>query len=97
MALIGECSERAGLEVSEELEGDLADLAGDYQPVRYPDALPGGTPSMHYGRAQADRAASAAADLLGPVERQWRTLVDEADRTRAASDEAALDDEGPAG
>lgn len=33
----------------DELRAQLADLSADYQPVRYPDALPGGTLATHYG------------------------------------------------
>jgi hypothetical protein len=44
------------LEVSAALRDSLADLSSDYQPVRSPDALPGGTPASHYGPRHAEQA-----------------------------------------
>lgn len=76
VALVDLCAAHAGLALSDELRAQLADLAVDYQPVRYPDALPGGTPATHYGRAQADRAVHVAGAAIAAVEARWRSLRD---------------------
>lgn len=74
VALVERCDLHTGLVLADELRTRLADLSSDYQPVRYPDALPGGTPASHYGRAQADRAVETAAALLADVEARWTAL-----------------------
>lgn len=76
LVLIDLCGAHAGLALPDKLRAQLADLSADYQPVRYPDALPGGTPATHYGRAQADRAVRTATSAIAAVEARWNSLQD---------------------
>lgn len=78
---------QAPLELDDELAQGLSALARDYQPSRYPDALPGGTPSDHYGPADAQRAVATAEQVLAAADAAWTAVVaaaeeddDDADR-----------------
>ena len=65
----------AGLALPETLVDSLRDLASAYQPTRYPDALPGGTPADHYGEAASTRAIATAEATLALVEQHQQALV----------------------
>ena len=60
-------------------KGDLRWLSASYQSSRYPDAIPSGTPSDHYGEAESRRALSLAQSLVAAVEARWRATVASAD------------------
>lgn len=72
--LIERCRLHAGLELEAALRDALADLSSDYQPVRYPDALPGGTPASHYGRTHAEHAVQTATSAITSVDAHWQLL-----------------------
>jgi len=72
--LIERCRLHTGLELSPALHDSLADLSSDYQPVRYPDALPGGTPASHYGPRHAEQAVRTAISTLAAVDAPWQLL-----------------------
>lgn len=78
--LLAACEERAALALPDGARAALGELAAQYQPSRYPDALPGGTPAEHYGAEAAERAITTAARALVSVEAHLRALEDGADR-----------------
>lgn len=87
------CVERAGLDLDAELRDRLADLALDYQPTRYPDAVAQGTPRQNYGAHQADRAFQTVERTMAAVTSAWQRLQDAA---RAATHEPSTrDDQTP--
>lgn len=79
LALARATDSAAGLTLSSEQLDLLADLARAYQPTRYPDALPGGTPREHFGSGASGRAIDAARTVLEAVERQWTALLEQED------------------
>lgn len=90
------CVERAGMELDGELRDRLSALALDYQPTRYPDAVPQGTPRQNYGPHQASRALETATQTRGAVAAAWQRLqiaAQQAAETEAGSDEST-DEEG---
>lgn len=69
-------AEHAALELDEALMVELRWLAREYEPSRYPDALPEGiAPPEAFTLADAERAARAASAARGQVEDAWRALV----------------------
>lgn len=66
--LVAACEDRAALVLPDDLRAALGELAAQYQPSRYPDALPGGTPEEHYGAGAAERAMTTATRVLKSVE-----------------------------
>lgn len=92
LRLADEVAANAALEVDDELRQGLSTLARDYLPSRYPDALPGGTPSGHYGVRDAGRAIATAEDVLAAVDAAWTALLT-ADEGRDQADSAKRDDD----
>lgn len=74
LSLLDASRREAGLAVSDDLRDALADLARSYQPTRYPDALPEGTPRDHYGATTSPPAIETAQRILDEVERTWDAL-----------------------
>lgn len=70
-----EAATHTPLDLDTSLTQRLSQLARDYQPSRYPDALPGGTPSGHYGSADAGRALATAEEVLAAVDAAWSALL----------------------
>lgn len=91
LRLTEEVAVHAPLQVDDGLRQRLSALARDYLPSRYPDALPGGTPSGHYGSADAERALATAGDVLDAVDATWAAVLAAAEE----HDEADRDDELP--
>lgn len=81
--LLETASTEAGLALSEKVHGAALRLVRHYQPTRYPDALPGGTPRSRYRREDAEEALADA-----------RVIVAAVNETRAALGTAAGED-GP--
>ncbi|MGH8909010.1 MAG: HEPN domain-containing protein [Egibacteraceae bacterium] len=79
--LLDAAADTAGLAVSDEVREAAVRLSRHYQPTRYPDALPGGTPHSRY---QAEDATVARIDA--------DRLVDAVDEARAALREAAKEE-----
>ncbi|QBI20885.1 HEPN domain-containing protein [Egibacter rhizosphaerae] len=71
---------RGGLQLDAGLRERLGELAAQYQPTRYPDALADGTPADHYGPQAAHRAIETARQTIAEV-------VEHAERLREASEE----------
>jgi HEPN domain-containing protein len=78
--------EVAGLSLSEEVRESAIRLSRHYQPSRYPDALPGGTPHERYTADDAEGALADAEMILREVDRSI-------ERLRAAAQRESLDDE----
>lgn len=78
--LVAACEERAALVLPDGSRAALGELAAQYQPSRYPDALPGGTPEEHYGAEAGDRAVRTAMLVIESVEAHLGALGDDADR-----------------
>jgi HEPN domain-containing protein len=83
VALAEAAATAAGLDLSAELGGQLARLARQYAPTRYPDALPGGTPQSRYGQTDAAEAETTVIDVLAAVGAAWTLLLEEAARDDA--------------
>lgn len=92
LRLTEEVAAHAPFHVDDELFQRLSALARDYLPSRYPDALPGGTPSGHYGSADAERALATAGDVLDAVDATWGAVLAAAEE-HAGGDEVGRDDE----
>jgi HEPN domain-containing protein len=75
----------AGLQLPGDQQEALGDLASQYQPSRYPDALPGGTPADHYGPGSSARAIATAEAMLNSVEAHFARLVASEKQARSAS------------
>lgn len=86
LGLARACDSAAGLTLGSEQLDLLADLARAYQPTRYPDALPGGTPREHFGAGVSGRAIGTAETVLEAVERQWAALLAQGDRADRNAD-----------
>lgn len=87
LRLADETAAHAPLELDDALCQRLSALARDYQPSRYPDALPGGTPRGHYDADDADRAVTTADALLSAVDAAWAALLAAAEDTDDADAE----------
>lgn len=70
----------AGLALDDELSAAATRLSRHYQPSRYPDALPGGTPRSRYVAGDAESAIADAAIVL-------RAMDDAIEALRAAGNE----------
>lgn len=68
------CRDDLGMEVSAEELGDLARLERDYQPARYPDALPAGTPRGAYDSKDYERALATVQAVRARVAATWQAL-----------------------
>lgn len=77
LSLAEACEQSAGLLLSGDDRQALARLARDYQPTRYPDALPEGTPMGHYGEQDAGRALEIASQIVEAVGATWGRLMHE--------------------
>lgn len=69
----------AGLTLDQPDLDALARLARDYQPTRYPDALPEGTPMGHDGPSDSSWAIGLAGRLLAASAASWALLLKESD------------------
>jgi HEPN domain-containing protein len=78
LSLAQACRQWAGVALSDDDYGALGRLARDYQPTRYPDALPEGTPMGHHGADDATWAETIADRILQEVSTTWRDLMREA-------------------
>ncbi len=72
--LASACERAAGMVLDQRLREALGDLAAQYQPSRYPDALPGGTAADHYGAGASERSIATAESVLGRVALQFDRL-----------------------
>lgn len=79
LSLADACRQWAGLVLDDDARDSLARLAREYLPTRYPDALPEGTPMTHYGRRDAEWAASAASQTMTAVATAWGALLGQSD------------------
>lgn len=70
----------AGLALGDDDRDALTRLAREYQPTRYPDALPEGTPMGYYGASDAAWARGTAARVLEAVAATWDGLARQAPR-----------------
>ena len=77
-SLAERCAHAAGLALNDAAREALADLAREYLPARYPDALPEGTPAQHYGAGSASRALTTAEQVRDLVQATWQRLHEEA-------------------
>lgn len=68
------CRDDLGMDVSTEDLGDLARLERDYQPARYPDALPAGTPRSAYDVKDYERAVATVQTIRARIAAAWRAL-----------------------
>lgn len=68
-------AEHAGMVLAEEQRAALAELGLQYQPSRYPDALPGGTPGDWFTGIQSSTAGTTAAHLVAAVAARWAELM----------------------
>lgn len=84
LRLADEAVAHAPLELDDAARQRLSMLARDYQPSRYPDALPGGTPSGHYGAADAERAVATAEDVLEAADVAWAAVLSAAEEVDGA-------------
>ena len=75
LALAGRAEREAALVLDDGQRSALRELATSYAPSRYPDALPGGTPSDYFGSEQSAQALTTAEALLGLVDRAWASLI----------------------
>lgn len=71
LALADACEEHAALRLDEQRRDDLARLSREYQPTRYPDALPHGTPQGRYRQADARWAVASTSSVLAEVSAAW--------------------------
>lgn len=69
------CVELADVAIDDDLLAALTDLAREYLPSRYPDALPGGTPHGYYGLRDSQRAFAIAQAALDVVDDAWARLT----------------------
>lgn len=76
LRLVDAAAETAGLDVGGQIRAAAGRLVRHYQPTRYPDALPGGTPHSSYSAADAERALDDAAAVVGAVDRTKAALAD---------------------
>ncbi|MPZ87748.1 MAG: HEPN domain-containing protein [Nitriliruptorales bacterium] len=83
LSLAEACEGSAGLVLNGDDGQALARLARDYQPTRYPDALPEGTPMGHYGEQDAEWALEIASRIVEAVEATWDRLMQETGGGRA--------------
>lgn len=75
LVLAAAATDEAGLELSTEDHAALAELGLQYQPSRYPDALPGGTPGDWFTHVQSATSGATAARLLSTVAARWAELL----------------------
>lgn len=85
------CRDDLGMEVSAEELGDLTRLERDYQPARYPDALPTGTPRSAYDEKDYQRALATVEALRARVAATWRALSAAVERADGAADAPGSD------
>jgi HEPN domain-containing protein len=78
LSLAEACAEWAGLTLDQQHRDALARLARDYQPTRYPDALPEGTPMGHYGPSDSSWALAVAEQTLEATRSNWDDLLRQA-------------------
>ncbi len=78
LALAAACRDEAGLVLSEADRAALADLALQYQPTRYPDALPSGTPADWFGAERAAAATATGERMAAVTAARWSELLAEA-------------------
>ena len=76
VAIAAFAQELAGLVVDEPFAEALARLSRAYQPSRYPDALPAGTPEEYFGRSDSTEALATAQRTLDVVDEAWRGLLE---------------------
>lgn len=74
LSLAKAAEDHGGLRIEPGQREDLARLAREYLPSRYPDALPEGTPASHYGPADSTWAVAAAERIIASVDRAWQAL-----------------------
>lgn len=77
LSLARACAREAGLHLDQPDLDALARLARDYQPTRYPDALPEGTPMGHYGPSDSAWAIALAERMLAVTAVSWARLLQE--------------------
>lgn len=75
LSLAEACTGWAGLTFGQQHLDALARLAREYQPTRYPDALPEGTPMGHYGSSDSAWALGVAEQTLAAVASAWKDLL----------------------
>lgn len=76
--LLEATADAAGLTVTEQLRGAAMRLTRHYQPSRYPDALPGGTPHSRYQASDAEGALADAGLIVSAVDMAKAALLDAA-------------------
>ncbi len=81
VGLAERCVQVAALALDDAQLDGLRGLARDYQPSRYPDAWPEGSPMRHYGATDAARSIEVAKAIVQAVEAAWDELQ------RAASEQ----------
>ena len=86
LSLAQACAREAGLTLDQPDLDALARLARDYQPTRYPDALPEGTPMGHYGPSDSSWAIGVAGQMLGATGLSWAELLKESGRDGSESE-----------
>lgn len=94
LSLADRAESLAGLELDGERRARLADLAREYLPSRYPDALPEGTPRGHYSQSAAARALDTARRALDQARAAWRALQAVDRETPADGRDESHDDHG---
>lgn len=75
LSLSSGAQDHAGLQIEPGQREDLARLAREYLPSRYPDALPEGTPTSHYGPADSAWAVETAGRTIAAVDLAWQALM----------------------
>lgn len=76
-----------GLDVDAQVTDALVRLSRHYIATRYPDAHPSGTPSAHYGRADAEQAVLDARRIISFVDEQWSRLLEETEQVSGSDGE----------
>jgi len=71
---LSEMASAAGLDPPLPAADALRRLSRHYIPARYPDAHSAGSPSAHYGAADAEEALRDAASVLDFVDEAWEAL-----------------------
>jgi HEPN domain-containing protein len=79
LTLAASAGSYAGLSATDGDRQDLARLAREYLPSRYPDALPEGTPRGHFTEADSAWAAGVADRTVAAVRSAWTALREQAD------------------
>lgn len=90
LALADAGADHAGLALTGNQREAVGNLAREYKPTRYPDALPGGTPRDYYGPSSAHEAMGVAEAVIAAVETCWSAL------THAGADAEASREDPPA-